>query len=73
MNDNEYKYYLADDHKGNKALFVTKGHIRYEDLVGENVNKISDPKFEPLAQQLRKIINETTVAVTEGGGNHANN
>lgn len=62
----EYSFYLADDHKGNKVLIITKGKISYRDLNTNNVHKIADPKFAPIAKQLRNLIDETTVKTKEG-------
>ena len=58
MNDN-YQFLLADDHKGNKVLAVIKGELSME-LV-KSTRLITDEQFNPLAQQLKKIIDSSSV------------
>lgn len=59
MNNDNYSFYLADDHKGNKALTIVKGNLNKE-LVN-SISKIDDPAFSANANQLIKILNQTTV------------
>lgn len=59
MNNDNYKFILADDHKGNKALVVIKGN-----LTRELVNKskvVDDSHFYKTAQQLKKIIESSSI------------
>ncbi|HIX35597.1 MAG TPA: hypothetical protein H9856_04265 [Candidatus Limosilactobacillus merdigallinarum] len=58
MNDN-YQFLLADDHKGNKVLAVIKGELSME-LV-KSTRLITDKRFNHLAQQLKKIIDSSSV------------
>ena len=59
MNNNNYSFYLADDHKGNKALTIVKGNLNKKLVT--SINKIDDPAFSANANQLIKILNQTTV------------
>lgn len=64
MNDNNYSFYLADDHKGNKALTIVKGNLNKELVT--SISKIDDPAFSANANELIKILNQSTV---KKGGN----
>ncbi len=59
MNNDNYSFYLADDHKGNKALTIVKGNLNKELVT--SISKIDDPAFSSNANQLIKILNQTTV------------
>lgn len=59
MNNDNYSFYLADDHKGNKALTIVKGNLNKELVT--SISKIDDPAFSANANQLIKILNQTTV------------
>lgn len=64
MNNDNYKFILADDHKGNKVLAVIKGELSTE-LVS-HAKAITDTRFIKNAQQLQKIINSSSI--TKKGG-----
>ncbi|WP_431814552.1 hypothetical protein [Limosilactobacillus portuensis] len=64
MNNDNYKFILADDHKGNKALVVIKGELS-TDLVG-NAKTITDTRFNAVADQLKKIIDSVSVIEKDG-------
>lgn len=64
MNNDNYKFILADDHKDNKALAVIKGELSTK-LVS-NAKAITDTRFNAVADQLKKIID--SASVTEKGG-----
>lgn len=59
MNNNNYSFYLADDHKGNKALTIVKGKLNKELVT--SISKIDDPAFSTNANELIKILNQITV------------
>lgn len=59
MNNDNYSFYLADDHKGNKALTIVKGNLNKELVT--SISKIDDPAFSANTNQLIKILNQTTV------------
>lgn len=59
MNNDNYSFYLADDHKGNKALTIVKGNLNKELVT--SISKIDDPAFSANANELIKILNQTTV------------
>lgn len=59
MNNDNYSFYLADDHKGNKALTIVKGNLNKELVT--SIGKIDDPAFSANANKLIKILNQTTV------------
>lgn len=59
MNNNNYSFYLADDHKGNKALTIVKGKLNKELVT--SIGKIDDPVFSTNANKLIKILNQITV------------
>lgn len=59
MNDN-YRFILADDHKGNKVLAVIKGELSTE-LV-KSAGLITDKRFNHVARQLKRIVNSASVA-----------
>ena len=64
MNNDNYKLILADDHKGNKVLAVIKGEMSTE-LVS-NAKTITDTRFNAVADQLKKIIDSSSV-IEKGG------
>lgn len=68
MNNDNYSFYLADDHKGNKALTIVKGNLNKELVT--SISKIDDPAFSANANELIKILNQTTV---KKGGDHSCN
>ena len=59
MNNDNYSFYLADDHKGNKALTIVKGNLNKKLVT--SISKIDDPAFSANANELIKILNQTTV------------
>ena len=59
MNNDNYSFYLADDHKGNKALTIVKGKLNKELVT--SISKIDDPAFSTNANELIKILNQITV------------
>ena len=59
MNNDNYSFYLADDHKGNKALTIVKGNLNKELVT--SISKIDNPAFSANANELIKILNQTTV------------
>ena len=59
MKNDNYKFILADDHKGNKALTIVKGNLKKELVT--SISKIDDPAFSANANELIKILNQTTV------------
>lgn len=64
MNNDNYKFILADDHKGNKVLAVIKGEMSTE-LVS-NAKTITDTRFNAVADQLKKIIDSVSVIGKDG-------
>lgn len=64
MNNDNYKFILADDHKGNKVLAVIKGELSTE-LVS-NAKTITDTRFNAVADQLKKIIDSVSVIGKDG-------
>lgn len=64
MNNDNYKFILADDHKGNKALAVIKGKLSTE-LVS-HAKTITDTRFNAVADQLKKIIDSASVIEKDG-------
>ena len=65
MNNDNYKFILADDHNGNKVLAVIKGEMSTE-LVS-NAKTITDTRFNAVADQLKKIIDSASVIEKDGG------
>ena len=65
MNNDNYKFILADDHKGNKVLAVIKGEMSTE-LVS-NAKTITDTRFNAVTDQLKKIIDSASVIEKDGG------
>lgn len=59
MNNNNYSFYLAGDHKGNKVLTIVKGKLNKELVT--SISKIDDPAFSTNANELIKILNQITV------------
>ena len=59
MKNDNYKFILADDHKGNKVLTVIKGELSTE-LVS-NAKTITDTRFNAVTDQLKKIIDSASV------------
>lgn len=65
MNNDNYQFILADDHKGNKLLAVVKGELSTE-LVN-NARTIGGQHFiNILADQLKKIIDSSSVIEKDG-------
>lgn len=64
MNNDNYKFILADDHKGNKVLAVIKGEMSTE-LVS-NAKTITDTRFNAVTDQLKKIIDSASVIEKDG-------
>ena len=64
MNNDNYKFILADDHKGNKVLAVIKGEMSTE-LVS-NAKTITDTRFNAVVDQLKKIIDSASVIEKDG-------
>jgi len=64
MTDSNYKFVLADDHKGNKALVVIKGNQTNELI--EQLKEIDDVNFNKNAQELKNVINSSSI--TKKGG-----
>ena len=64
MNNDNYKFILADDHKGNKVLTVIKGELSTE-LVS-NAKTITDTRFNAVTDQLKKIIDSASVIEKDG-------
>lgn len=64
MNNDNYKFILADDHKGNKALVVIKGTWT-NDLVNSS-KVVDDSRFKDVAQQLKYIIDSASVIEKDG-------
>lgn len=64
MTDSNYKFMLADDHKGNKVLAVIKGEFS-SSLVSQT--KIIDAsRFKNTAEQLKRIIDASSVKEKDG-------
>ncbi|WP_308557630.1 hypothetical protein [uncultured Lactobacillus sp.] len=64
MNNDNYQFILADDHKGNKVLAVIKGELSTE-LVS-NAKVVTDTRFNAVAEQLKKIIDSASVIEKDG-------
>lgn len=64
MNNDNYKFILANDHKGNKVLAVIKGELSTK-LVS-NAKTITDTSFNAVADQLKKIIDSVSVIEKDG-------
>ena len=64
MTDSNYKFMLADDHKGNKVLVVIKGDFT-TDLVSR-AKIIDDSRFKDTAEQLKRIIDASSVKEKDG-------
>ena len=64
MNNDNYKFILADDQKGNKVLAVIKGKLSTE-LVN-HTKTITDTRFNAVADQLKKIIDSASVIGKDG-------
>lgn len=64
MDNDNYQFILADDHKGNKVLAVIKGELSTE-LVS-NAKVVTDTRFNAVAEQLKKIIDSASVIEKDG-------
>lgn len=64
MNNDNYKFILADDHKGNKVLAVIKGKLSMELVTHAKV--VDDDRFKDVAQQLKHIIDSASVIEKDG-------
>ena len=69
MKNDNYKFILADDHNGNKALVVIKGKLSTE-LVNQ-AKVIDENRFNNVAEQLKNIIDSSSV-IKKDGGNSCN-
>lgn len=68
MKNNNYSIFASQDSNGNKILTIVKGKLT-DDLV-TNSGKINDPAFEPVANQLKSIIDHSNfIDVNQGGEN----
>lgn len=68
MKNNNYSILASQDSNGNKFLAIVKGKLN-DDLVTKSV-KINDPAFEPIADQLKSIIDHSNfIDVDQGGEN----
>ena len=61
MKKDNYSFSLIDDHNGNKALVINKGHLNIKNITPNNVFYINDPKFEPIANKLCRLIDEIEI------------
>lgn len=59
MNNTNYHFILADDHKGNKALAVIKGKPSAE--LADQARSIDDSHFKDAAELLKRIIDDSSV------------
>lgn len=64
--NNEYKFILADDRNGNKALVIVKGDFD-KAVHSNNVDEITDPAFNSVAKQLIKALDATTIKGKKAG------
>lgn len=64
MTNSNYKFMLADDHKGNKVLAVIKGDLT-ADLVSL-AKIIDDSRFKDTTDQLKRIIDASSVKEMDG-------
>ncbi|QZN93543.1 hypothetical protein KZE55_03050 [Limosilactobacillus panis] len=64
MTNSNYKFMLADDHKGNKILAIIKGDFT-ADLVSQ-AKIIDDSRFKDTADQLKHIIDTSSVKEMDG-------
>ena len=53
--------YFFDDHKGNKALVITKGDYTDGLVSPKNCFKISDPAFKPTTERLAQLLDKLNV------------
>lgn len=61
MNNNNYKFLLADDHNGNKVLMIVKGNLK---KAINNVGEITDQCF-PYRDQLKSILEHSTIKISK--------
>lgn len=65
MAEQEYKFYMTDDHKGNKALVVVQGHFTKEmEKLGNNGIITDERFFKDYGETINKIkslLNHATV------------
>ncbi|MCH3911301.1 MAG: hypothetical protein LKE20_04150 [Limosilactobacillus oris] len=66
MKNNNYSILASQDSNGNKFLAIVKGKLNKE-LVNDII-KVNDPKFEPVANQLRNIIDHSNFIDSNKGG-----
>lgn len=64
MRKSNYTFMLADDHKGNKVLAVIKGEFS-SNLVNQ-AKIIDDSRFKDTAEQLKRIIDASSVKEKDG-------
>lgn len=64
MTDSNYKFMLADDHKGNKVLVVIKGDFT-TDLVSR-AKIIDESHFKDTADLLKRIIDASSIKEKDG-------
>ena len=64
MENTNYKFILADDHNGNKALTIIKGSLTNYPV--KKAVEITDPKFSSTANQLIKLFNQISAKTQDG-------
>lgn len=66
-NSQNYKFYLADDRNGDKALFAVKGHFTSDMEKIENNGILTDPRFfanySETINGIKEILDHATVAL----------
>lgn len=70
MKNNNYSIFASQDSNGNKVLTIVKGSLN-DNLITKS-GKINDPAFEPIADQLKSIIDHSNfidVDSNKGGEN----
>lgn len=68
MKNNNYSIFASQDSNGNKILTIVKGKLNKE-LVND-IGEVNDPAFEPVANQLKSIIDHSNfIDVDQGGEN----
>lgn len=66
MKNNNYSIFVSQDDNGNKIMTIVKGKLT-DDLVTKS-GKINDPAFEPVANQLKSIIDHSNFIGSNKGG-----
>lgn len=68
MKNNNYSIFVSQDDNGNKIMTIVKGKLNKE-LVND-IGPVNDPAFEPVANQLKSIIDHSNfIDVNQGGEN----